>query len=125
MRYSPQQYAKALYELAKESPQARRCETIKDFLDTLAKNGALGLLPEIMREFGRQTDEKEKIHEVTVQSPERMQTSSVAQKLPFRAKVKSVLDVRLLGGTVIEIDGLRIDNSVRMRLERVRQALVR
>lgn len=125
MKYTPHQYSKTLFVLVKDSSPAKRRETIRNFIGVVAKNNALSLLPEIVREFGRLMDAEEKIRDVTVRSSERIQTSRVVRELPFKARFKSVVDVRLLGGVSIEIDGLRIDNSIASRLERARMALTR
>ena len=123
MKYSPHQYAKALRALADESPSGGRREAVREFLAALSKNWELSLLPDILREFEQDTLAKAKLHEVSARAPERLSESAVARKLPFRARVNSVRDVRLAGGAVLEVDGLRIDNSVNMRLSRIREAL--
>lgn len=125
MRYSPTQYATALAGLIEEAPAAKRRETIQAFLDALAKQGALPLLSEIVRECERASDKKAGLHHVSIAAPERLQEGAVARKLLFKARVNAVRDVRLKGGAVVEIDGLRVDNSIRIRLERVREALTK
>lgn len=124
MRYSPTQYAKALSGLIEETPAAKRRETVQKFLDALAKHGALPLLSEIVREFERAADKKAGLHDVLISAPERLGEGAVARKLPFKARVTAVRDVRLKGGAVVEVDGVRVDNSIKMRMERMREALV-
>jgi F0F1-type ATP synthase delta subunit len=123
MHYSPHQYASVLHELISDAPAAKRREVIREFLDIVAKNNSLSLLPEITREYGELRDREKKVRQVTVRAPERLPESGVARRLWFKAKINSVRDVRLLGGAVVEVDGLRVDNSVRMRMERARKAL--
>ncbi len=122
MRYNAQQYAKALHDLAKEAALAKHREVIKQFLDTVGRNGSLSLLPEIIREFELLADKEAGIREVAIRTPERMAAEAVAERLPFKAKVKAQVDVRLKGGVVLEVGDLRVDNSVAMRLERAREA---
>lgn len=124
MRYSATQYARALYDLVEEVASLKRNGVIRDFLDTVAKNGALSLLPEIIREFEAISNKASGIHDVTVHAPERLPEAGISRKLSFKSKVRSVRDVRLAGGIVIEVDDLRVDNSVKMRMDRIRQALV-
>ena len=125
MRYSPAQYARALSELAEEAPPAKLRETVKDFFDTVARNDALNLLPEIEKEFERLISAKDGRHSVTIISPEGLSDLSVALKVPFKASVKAIRDVRLLGGVVVEVNGLRVDNSVMMRLNRIREVFTK
>ena len=124
MKYSSVQYAKAFHDLAEDTPSAKRRGMIREFLAAVAKNGSLGVLPDFVRESEALADQQKKICRVTIRAPERLSESGVARKLHFRAKVKSERDVRLGGGgAVIEVNDLRVDNSVKMRMERVRQAL--
>ena len=125
MRYSPTQYAKALSDLIEEAPDEKRRETIRAFLDALAKQGALPFLSEIVREFERAADKKAGLHDVSIAAPERLQEEAVARKLPFKTRVNAVRDARLKGGAVVEIDGLRVDNSVMMRLNRIREVFTK
>jgi F0F1-type ATP synthase delta subunit len=125
MRYNAQQYAEILYELTDVTTSIKRREVIREFLETVAKNGALPLLTEIQREFAHLLDVKKGVHVVTVKSSERLEPASVARKLPFKSRVNAIRDVRLSGGIALETDGLRVDNSVAGRLTRAREALVR
>jgi F0F1-type ATP synthase delta subunit len=135
MKYSPHQYATALHDLARETPLAKRRGMVREFLAAVAKNGSLSLLPEIIREYECLSDKEKKLRHVTVRAPERLPESGIARKLHFppahgfgragKVKVKSERDARLMGGAVIEVDDLRVDNSIRMRLERARQAFTK
>src|SRR3989338_6106721 len=124
MKYSSVQYAKAFHDLAEDTTSAKRRGMIREFLAAVAKNGSLGVLPDIVREYEALADQQKKICRVTIRAPERLSESGVARKLHFMAKVRSERDVRLGGGGAgIEVNDLRGDNSVKMRMERVRQAL--
>jgi len=125
MKYSSVQYAKALHDLTRETPPAKRRSMIREFLAAVAKNGSLGALPDIVREYEALADQQKKICRVTVRALERLPESGVARKLHFRAKVRSERDVRLGGGAVIEVNDLRVDNSVAMRMERARRVLTK
>ena len=132
MKYTPNQYAQALHDLAEDTAPAKRRGMIREFVRTLAKNGSLGLLPEIIREFEQQRDREKGIRHVIVRAPERLSEAGVARKLHFppahgfgragKARVKSERDARLMGGVVVEVDDIRVDNSVARRLERARKA---
>ena len=125
MRYSPHQYADTLHELMEETSVAKRRDVMREFLETVAKNGSLNQLSEIVREFELLSDKKAGIKAVTIQTPERLSETTVAKELPFKVRVTALRDVRLEGGAVIEVDDLRIDNSIRSRLERARKAFTK
>lgn len=123
MRYNAPQYAKALLSLAAEAPQREARGVIREFFKTLANHGALSLLPEIVREVSRQQHEEKNLRAVMVRSAQRESELSIKRKLHFKAEVSAVKDVRLCGGAIVEAGDLRVDNSVAMRLGRLREAL--
>ncbi len=125
MRYSATEYARAFNLLVKESSPSGRRGTIRDFLSTVARQGALGLLPEIIREYSRLADKEAGVKEITIRTTERVPVTVLAKKLSFKARVEALRDVRLMGGAVVEVGDLRIDNSVANRLERARRAFIK
>ena len=133
MRYSAPQYAKVLLSLASEVPQREARALMREFFKTLASHGALSLLPEIVQGVARLQNEERGIREVVVRSAERESALSIKRKLHFpptqgfgranRVEVSALKDVRLRGGAVVESDGLRVDNSLALRLKRLHTAL--
>ena len=69
----------------------------------------------------RRAEKDDKVRAILVRLPE----GGVAQKLPFKANVRALRDVRLKGGATLEVDDLRVDNSIAMRLERISKAFGR
>lgn len=125
MKYNAPQYAQALQELAAKTAAKKHRELIRNFLASVLKNGSLPLLPEIIREFRSLSDKSAKIQRVMIKAPKRLAAKGVARKLPFKTRVKSEMDVRLVGGATIEVGDLRVNNSIAMRLQRARAALSR
>lgn len=125
MRYSAVEYAKAFNALIKESSPSKRRGTMRDFIEAVARQGSLGLLPEIIREYSHLSDKEAGIKEVTIRTTERMPAGALARKLSFKARVEALRDVRLMGGAVVEVGDLRIDNSVAHRLLRARKAFIK
>lgn len=125
MKYSSIEYARALNSLIKESSPSGRRGTIRDFLATVARQGSFGLLPEIIREYSSLSDKEAGIREVTIRTTERVPATVLTKKLSFKARVEALRDVRLLGGAVVEVGDLRIDNSVAGRLARARKAFIK
>lgn len=124
MRYTATQYAKVLHDLAEETPATKTRAMIRDFLSMLASQNALSLIPDIKREYQELEDKERGVRKVSVRTPERESELGMKRKLPFKADVVVNKDVRLGGGAVIETGDIKIDNSVRMRMERLRKALV-
>lgn len=125
MKYSAPQYAKALHELVNDASGSEHRKVIREFLTFVSKHGALSQLPDIVVEFERVSERAAGVHSVVIRSPDRLAEADVARRLPFKARVQALLDARLGGGAVVEVDDLRIDNSVAMRMERLRDALTK
>ncbi|MDO8594026.1 MAG: F0F1 ATP synthase subunit delta [bacterium] len=125
MKYSPVQYVTVLHDILADTDASKRREAIRQFLASVGKNGSLSILPEIVREFESLSDKKAGIHHLTISSPERLSELAVSRKLSIKAKVTALRDVRLMGGATLELDDLRIDNSVAMRMERARKAFTK
>ncbi|OHA20579.1 MAG: hypothetical protein A2849_03150 [Candidatus Taylorbacteria bacterium RIFCSPHIGHO2_01_FULL_51_15] len=125
MKYSSSQYAKTLHELVGEALPTKRRETIREFLGVIARHGSLSLLPEIAREFETLHDREEGVRHLTVRAGERLSAEKVAGKLHFKSRVRAIRDAGLEGGVTLEVDDLRVDNSVAMRMRRARKALVK
>jgi F0F1-type ATP synthase delta subunit len=125
MKYSPQQYARAFHETVSRTAPAKRRQVIRDFLSVVAKSGSLSSIPEIVLECSRSFGRTGPAREVSISTPERLSVDTVARKIPFASKVRSVRDVRLKGGAVVLFDDVRIDNSIARRMKRVREALTK
>ena len=133
MRYTAPQYAQVLLSLASEVPQREARGTMREFFKTLASHGALSLLPEIVREVARFQNDEKHLREVMVRSAERESELSIKRKLHFppapgfgrasKTEVQAIKDVRVRGGVIVESGGLRVDNSLALRLKRLHTAL--
>lgn len=123
MKYSSVQYATALHDLARETPHAKRRGMIREFLATVAKSGALSLLPEIVRTLARMQREARGVREVSVRTHERTSELALKRKLRFRADLSLIKDVLVRGGAIVESEGVRVDNSIAKRMGRLRDAL--
>ncbi len=133
MKYTPQQYAQTLRSLIKEAEPRKEREMIRAFLNTLASHGSLSLLPDIVRAVEQIQREEGNVREISVRTPERENELSIRRKLHFppapgcgragKADLSLIKDVRVRGGAIVESEGLRVDNSVAMRLARLQAAL--
>ncbi len=99
----------------------------RNFIDVLAANRRLGLLPEIADAFAKLRAESENTVDVTVTSAtaldekqQQQYASALKQRLKRDVRLHYRVDPALLGGAVLQADDLVIDGSLRGRLERLR-----
>ncbi|KAF5003564.1 hypothetical protein FDECE_9903, partial [Fusarium decemcellulare] len=121
-----------IQELQKQSGAAN--ETVKNFLDTLAENNRLGLLPGVCEKFATIISAARGEVEVTVTSAQpldkrtlnRLETAvskstyvGQGQKL----KVTNAVNPDIVGGLVVEIGDRTIDLSVSARIAKMNKLL--
>ena len=123
MKYSAPQYARALLSLVEEAPDRKEREVMRSFFATLASHGALLLLPEIVRAVSDLRRREKNLRDVAVRTEVRESEVAIRRKLGFSAEIAAIKDVRVRGGAIVESDGLRVDNSIAMRLKRLQEAL--
>lgn len=104
----------------------------RTFVRVLARNKRLQLLPEIAATFEALRAEQERILEVEVISAhsltadeEQRLTQSLAARYDRRVELKARVDANLLGGAIIRAGDTVIDGSVRGKLQKLSEALLR
>ncbi len=123
MKYNAPQYARALLSLVEEAPDRKEREVMRSFFRTLTSHGALSLVPEIVRAASDLRRREKNLRKVAVRTEVRENEETIRRKLHFKAEVQAIKDVRVRGGAVVESEGLRVDNSIAMRLKRLQEAL--
>jgi len=105
-------------------------EPVKNFLQVLAGNKRLALLPEIREQFELFKAEQEKTVEVEVISAFELHDAlteriarSLQERLKREIKVSTSIDRELLGGVLIKAGDTVIDGSVRGRLNKLAEAM--
>lgn len=100
------------------------------FVAQLAANRRLALMPEIAAQFEQLKRESERVLQVRVKTAVALEASqaeaikaSLAKRFARDIVIESSIDPSVLGGAVIDAEGLVIDASVRGKLERLQQAL--
>jgi F-type H+-transporting ATPase subunit delta len=100
------------------------------FVAQLAANRRLALMPDIAARFEQLKRESERVLKVRVKTAVALEASQAASIQASLAKrfardivIESSIDPSVLGGAVIDAEGLVIDASVRGKLERLQQAL--
>ena len=94
-----------------------------DFFKIIANHGKLFLLEKIFNEFRKYLDEKEGITEVTVTTTSALEKQfeesiikNLGNKLNRKIRLNKIIDPDLIGGIIIKIDSIMIDNSIKTKL---------
>ena len=105
---------------------------LKNFLLLIAEKGRAGELEEIAREFERLMAREEQrltVELTTARELSEDEANAILQEIEKAAGRKvdatRTVDPDLVGGIVLQAGSYRVDASVRGRLERLRQTLVR
>lgn len=127
---APAVRAEVLAELADKAGQ-KLDQQGRNFVQLLAENRRLGLLPEIAADFERLRAEAENTLEVEIKAAmpvdaaeQKRIADALQQKLGRKITLKYVQDKSLIGGAVIRAGDLVIDGSVREKLSRLTAALI-
>lgn len=106
-------------------------ELVRNFARLAAEKGRIGGIEEIAREFERLVAAEERRLNVALTTAYELSDDEAAQIVEQIAKASGrtveatrAVDPTLIGGLVLEAGSLRVDASVRGRLERLRRELV-
>ena len=106
-------------------------ELVKNFLLLVARRGRAAEIEEIEREFERLVAREEGRIEVEVTTAVELSeeeageiVEQIEQAAGRRVEATRKVDPRLIGGIVLQAGSLRVDASVRGRLDRLRRELV-
>ena len=109
--------------LIKILSQMKLCEEFIDFFKIVANHGKLFLVEKIYGEFRKLLDHKEGITEVTVTTTEPLDkkiedeiVKSIGVQLKKKIRLNKLIDPDLIGGVIIKIDSIMIDNSIKTKL---------
>jgi len=106
-------------------------ELVRNFLRLTAEKGRIGAIEEIVREFERLVAAEERRRNVALTTAYELSdedageiVKQIEQASGRKVEATRSVDPDLIGGMVLEAGSLRVDASVRGRLERLRQELV-
>jgi F-type H+-transporting ATPase subunit delta len=101
-------------------------ENGKNFLNTLAQNRRLGLLPEITAMYEQLRAEIEQVADVEIVSATQLSetqrarlTSALKKRLQREVRLHLSIDPALIGGAIVRSGDLVIDGSMKARLDRL------
>ena len=96
---------------------------IISFFKIVVNHGKLFLLEKIYKEFGKILDENDEITEATVTTTEPLEKNfedkivkNIGEKLKKKIRLNKLIDPDLIGGIIIKIDSVMIDNSIKTKL---------
>jgi F-type H+-transporting ATPase subunit delta len=129
---SPKASADAISAVITEAGKGRLSAGVQNLVVLLARRKRLAVLPELVQQFVALKREAERKVEVELTSAVALgagQRSAIQQALEQRlgrtVELKEAVDASLIGGAVVRAGDLVIDASVRGRLERLGDALIR
>jgi F-type H+-transporting ATPase subunit delta len=106
-------------------------ELFRNFLRLLSEKGRVGEIEEIGREFERLCSEEEGVLNVRLitalelsDQEARRIVEQIGEASGRTVEASRKVDPALIGGVVLEVGSMRLDASVRGRLERLRRELV-
>jgi len=109
---------------------AQADEAGRNFINLLAENGRLSLLPEISVQFEHLKANLEKKVDVDLttafpldDAQQEKLAKALSTKLGREVKLTSQVDKSIIGGVVVRSDDLVIDGSVRARLAKLAEAM--
>lgn len=131
MKYSPHQYAIALYETLDALSPSQVKKIYRNFISLLVRNNALSLSEKIekeLEEYIREQNNQVLVKVTTTHSLSSEEVKHLKKALKEYTKKEIVLesqtDQSILGGAVLKIKDLVIDGSIRKRLENLKENLI-
>jgi F-type H+-transporting ATPase subunit delta len=130
MKFSPQQYAQALYEAVEQTAPKDHDATLDKFVKILAENGDVARYPEIEAEYKRIERESKGVKETHVTFAKHHEDNSkimdeLNKIVHGKAEFKTKIDEGIIGGVVVKVDDTLIDASVKTQLESLNKSLKR
>jgi F0F1-type ATP synthase delta subunit len=127
-RYTPKQYATALFESLSEKG-ANVDAVVRGFAKMVAGNYDRALMPKILMQLKKLERTKAGKHEVVLTSAKPLEKSVVAQvkqKVGEKSDIREVIDPSVLGGVKILInDEVVIDGTLKARVVRTVEQLLK
>ncbi|MBI4034010.1 MAG: F0F1 ATP synthase subunit delta [Candidatus Brennerbacteria bacterium] len=122
-KYTPKEYARALYELVAENRSKDFRFILRGFVDALRKNNDLSKGGEIVRWFEKiyHWESGKPLFEVSAAD----EKSGALLSRKIKGDVVFKKDPGVIGGARIRINDEMVDNTLKARLERLRGALLK
>ncbi len=98
-------------------------ETFQGFIKILTKHGKISLFEKVFSKFNNIIDEDEGITEILIttatpleKKTEEKITKKLSETLNLKIKLTKIVDSEIIGGVIIKIKSIMIDNSLKSKL---------
>jgi F-type H+-transporting ATPase subunit delta len=132
MKFNPKQYAEALWDSLQDTNPKDQSQVLDNFVKVLAENNDIRLFDQISEEFHKLDLNRQGIKQVNVRSAhpltkenEKAILTELNKLAKTKFELKSVVDERLIGGVVIQMDDQVLDTSLKNQLEQLKESLVK
>ncbi len=109
--------------LGRISKSLKYSDTFQGFIKILTKHGKITLLEKIFIRFNDMIDENKGITEIFVTTAEPLEKSTeevikkkLSESLNLKIKLTKIIDKKIIGGVIIKIKSIMIDNSLKSKL---------
>jgi F0F1-type ATP synthase delta subunit len=127
---SPKKYATSLLEALQGVNATEQTHLIESFVKLLAKHKMFGKVDRIITHLKLSIDQQQNIKTVKVSSAEPLDKKlkqelidNLEKELKYKIEILEIKKPDLVGGVVIEYDNIRIDGSIKKKLELLSQKL--
>lgn len=121
------QFAKALYEVTKDLPEAKVPEVIKQFFLVLQKNNKLNKVEYVIDEFVKYSKKQagiKTVHVETAHPADQDLLHKIKKIFGQDAEISQTINKNLLGGIKIKVDDTIYDGSLQTQLSKLKQSLL-
>lgn len=133
MKITPKQYAEALYQVVKGKKDSEVKNAVKKFAGVIVENNDIKKAGKIIKQFSKLWNESKGIVEAEILSARELSKSTVAllnnyiKKLSGAGEIviKQTVSKNLLGGVVIKYKDKVLDGSLKTRLEKLRDEIIK
>lgn len=98
-------------------------KTFLGFILTLTKHSKIILINKVFEKFNQMLDQKNGLTEVYVTTSSKLDVENekkiikvISEKINLKIKLKRIVDPDIIGGIIIRINSLMIDNSIKTKL---------
>ena len=128
-RFTPKQYAVALFESYTEAKPSEQDMVLKTFAAILAKNYDRGLFPKIAMQLKKLEQSRAGAYEVVVTSARPLDRSilkQIGEKVGKNSRIEEVIDPFVLGGMKVLInDEIIIDGTYKTRISKMVEQIIK
>jgi len=119
MKFSAKQLGASFAKLIHEASDKHKDELIKSVAEILVEEGKLSKLQLFKQSFVKTWKEISHELDVTIETPDGKEPNFPKEILGKKTVIKTKSNEALLGGNIIQIDDIYIDNSLRTKIRKI------